>query len=206
LRILTRLDVLMRRPTFSDAELENVGADHDVDDFGRDVAARSVISTSGEVDENDHSQDCCICLEAYDTDLHPGFQVKECGHIIGKSCLATWLNSISKNSNLCPHCRSKLCERRPRRPKPLEPAIVAEKDREFERLIQAREIMEAIDVVHAGVFGLEGENIVEAILKATNTVLTQNRVGFGFIQDLSTGLRGRFLRRVVREEDQMTEG
>jgi hypothetical protein len=136
-RLLTRLDTLFKLEGSAVVELESVGADHDVEDYGRDVSKQVVVST-GKVDEHDHSQRCCICLDAYDTDAQPGFQIDQCSHIIGKSYLATWLNSTSQNSNLCPQCRSKLCERRSRRPAPMDPAITAEMEREMRRLTLAK--------------------------------------------------------------------
>jgi hypothetical protein len=195
-RILTRLDVLLPRTTYEDAELENVGADHDVDDFGREVATQP--SCEAQVEENDHSQDCCICLEGYDADTHPSFQISQCKHIIGKPCLAIWLNNISKNSNLCPHCRAELCQRRLRRPKSLNPTLVVEKDMEWLRLLRSRDIMDDIDRVHAEVFGEEsGEGIVDRIFNATNMRLATNRIGFGF---LAMGQGSRSLRRVIWAE------
>jgi hypothetical protein len=159
-----------------------------------------------EVGANDHSVRCCICFDAYDTDTHPGFRVEECGHITGKPYLATWLNSTSKNSNLCPHCRTKLCERRPRRPKPADPAIAAEKERERQQLARAQKVMQAMDAIHTQIFGKEGERIMVTIFEAANAMLAQNDVGFAFVAEPSLGSGWRSLRRVDWEADRVIEG
>jgi hypothetical protein len=202
-KMLTRLELLTPLPT-NDAELENVGADHNVDDFGRDISNDSaVLSADDEGDANDRSQPCCICLDAYDIELHPRFLLNACNHIIGKPCLTTWLNGISQNSNLCPHCRTKLCERRPRRPKPVDPAIAAEKARLWQRLVEFSHLMMDMYRLYSVIFG-DGQNFLDAIFETANSRLAQNGVGFGWVEHPSAGHGRRVLRRVTWAEGRMT--
>ena len=113
---LTRLEQLIPSPT-KDVELENVGPDHSIDDFGQEQPPHHPSATSSQTapGNRDPSQHCCICLEVY-SESHKAFLITACNHTVGKQCLARWLNSTSRNANLCPHCRAPLCERRPRRP------------------------------------------------------------------------------------------
>ncbi|KAF2630125.1 hypothetical protein BU25DRAFT_311985, partial [Macroventuria anomochaeta] len=109
---LTRLEQILQSPA-KDIELENVGPDHNVDDFGDGISLTTATIVS---DYRDQSQRCCICLDNYNK-THTAFLITACKHTVGKSCLAQWLNSTSSNANLCPHCRTLLCERRARQPK-----------------------------------------------------------------------------------------
>jgi hypothetical protein len=113
------------RLVHGDVELENVGPDHEVNDFGSDVAATdpAVSELKGILckalnlktdDKLDHTQRCCICLDDYTT--HQAVKLFLCNHVIGKDCLSTWLNSTMENSNQCPFCRTALCARRARQP------------------------------------------------------------------------------------------
>lgn len=102
----------LRDASSTDVELENVGADHNVDDHGHEASPRN---SSIEPDECHQRRRCCICLESYTAD-HPAFQITRCKHVVGKTCLSTWLNGTTLNANSCPHCRKVLCARRPRQP------------------------------------------------------------------------------------------
>ena len=60
--------------------------------------------------------DCNICSNRV-TDIEPGDQavVTACMHYFHANCLASWVNeSGADNSNACPHCRTRMCERRAR--------------------------------------------------------------------------------------------
>ena len=109
-RQLTQLELLLPSPA-KVMELENVGPDHNVNDFGRSLSLTMATAS----DDRDQSQRCYICLQVY-TALHPAFTTTKCSHIIGKPCLTCWLNNTSRNANLCPHCRTPLCERCPHGP------------------------------------------------------------------------------------------
>ncbi|KAI2483294.1 hypothetical protein Ptr902_05611 [Pyrenophora tritici-repentis] len=117
LTTLTQLDML-NQEIMHDTEMENVGSDHDINDFGQVVPShRMRLRGKEEVSqERDHSVLCCICLAQYDGTKHTAFRLNVCDHIIGKPCMDAWLNSTSNNSTLCPHCRAHICTRRPRRP------------------------------------------------------------------------------------------
>ncbi|KAF9701890.1 hypothetical protein EKO04_000755 [Ascochyta lentis] len=106
-----------------DIELENIGPDHDVSDHGHQVPHTT---TPIHPDARDHSQRCCICLEPYTTITHPAFRITACKHIMGEPCLAQWLNGTTRNANLCPHCRTPLCQRRDRQPAGMTPAESAQ--------------------------------------------------------------------------------
>ncbi|OAF99623.1 uncharacterized protein CC84DRAFT_1209952 [Paraphaeosphaeria sporulosa] len=54
---------------------------------------------------DDDSYHCSICTDPY-TNRHRAFSLTRCGHIFGKACLSTWINSTARNANLCPHCRA----------------------------------------------------------------------------------------------------
>ncbi|KAF1923633.1 uncharacterized protein M421DRAFT_310604 [Didymella exigua CBS 183.55] len=112
INVLTRTDQL-RRYARSGVTFENVGPDHNVNDYGRDVILHN--SSSAVSDGRDDRSRCCFCLEPYST-IHTAFEITACAHSVGKACLSTWLNSSSLNANTCPHCREELFERRARRP------------------------------------------------------------------------------------------
>jgi len=113
------------RLSYGDVELENIGPDHDVNDFGSDVAhtdpavteLQNIPPTALTVkDDNkiDHTQRCCICLDDFTS--HQAIRISLCNHIIGKTCLSTWLHSTTTNAHQCPLCRTELCARRARQP------------------------------------------------------------------------------------------
>ncbi|KAK7178704.1 hypothetical protein PSPO01_15233 [Paraphaeosphaeria sporulosa] len=58
---------------------------------------------------DDDSHHCSICTDPY-TNRHRAFSLTRCGHIFGKACLSTWINSTARNANLCPHCRATICK------------------------------------------------------------------------------------------------
>lgn len=60
-------------------------------------------------DSDDDDHHCSICTDPY-TDHHRAFSLTRCGHMFGKACISTWVNSTARNSNLCPHCRATLCK------------------------------------------------------------------------------------------------
>ncbi|KAF1843743.1 uncharacterized protein K460DRAFT_287338 [Cucurbitaria berberidis CBS 394.84] len=195
-RILTRLEVLLPN-TQIDVELENVGPDHSVDDFGREVLQQIKFFADTDADANDHAVRCCICLDGYDAKTHTGFLVAQCGHIIGKPCLSTWLNSIAKNSNLCPCCRTRLCERRHRRPKPLgHPALSAEQQDLASRLNRALGLMEDTSTLTDVMFAdrvVDGQWFEDAMVEL-NRMLFENGVNLGFMRDGFEGLGWRLWR------------
>lgn len=188
-RILSRLEVLLPNAT-ADVELENVGPDHDVNHFGRDVSQHTKFLADDmvkpdEPDENDPSIRCCICLDTYNTTTHPGFLVSRCNHIIGKPCLSTWLNSTSCNSNLCPYCRAQLCERRTRRPRHPLSATTAEQHALVDRLHRAMDLLEDVARLFDEIFQTrvtEGQWFDDA-MEALNRSLFESGMGFGFVSD-----------------------
>ena len=61
-------------------------------------------------DEDDDSRRCSICIEQYTTSAHRSFRLMACGHVFGKSCISNWVNSVARNANTCPQCRTVLCK------------------------------------------------------------------------------------------------
>lgn len=126
--VLSRID-LRAFDANGDVELENVGADHDIKDFGADIQGELPVDwgpsvnnliSKPDLDQWDHAMRCCICLDIYDSSAHEAFAIAICGHVAGKPCLTAWLNSTSTNANTCPHCRAMLCKRRDRQPETLQ--------------------------------------------------------------------------------------
>jgi hypothetical protein len=59
--------------------------------------------------------DCNICNIGVTVITEPGDQavVTACMHCFHAVCLTAWVNdSAATNSNICPHCRTRMCERR----------------------------------------------------------------------------------------------
>jgi hypothetical protein len=188
MRQLNRLEQLLPNPA-KDIELENVGPDHNVDDFGH-----SLLATATASDERDQSQRCCICLQAY-TALHSAFIITQCSHIIGKPCLARWLNSTSRNANLCPHCRTPLCERRPRGPAGMDLTTLNEQRSISERLGSAIIMLGDLEKLREELFGvhLAAEYIKKAV-DDLNFRLFENDVGFCLEREGMPGGRWGFRR------------
>lgn len=196
-RILSRVEALLPDAT-NDVELENVGPDHNVNHFGRDVPQDTEpLAGMDKPDANDPSIRCCICLDGYNAATHPGFLVSRCKHIIGKPCLSTWLNSTSGNSNLCPYCRTQLCERRRRRPKPTISATTTEQHALVHRLDGALDLMEDIGRLFDEIFGHSAVagRWLDAAIEELNRRLFEGGLGFGFMSDGFEGIGWR-LRRV----------
>jgi hypothetical protein len=96
--------------------VENAESKHNVDDYGRNIAALALSSTAPDGTNKNESHYCCICLEAYEEahaaqEAHTAFEITACSHMVGKSCLSRWLNCPSPNANTCPYCRKQLFER-----------------------------------------------------------------------------------------------
>lgn len=169
---LARLEHLNPLP-FEDVELENIGPDHNVDDFGHDVPIPNTPSTTAPIGP---AQRCCICLAQW-TPEHPPFHITICGHTVGKPCLARWLNSTARNANRCPHCRSALCTRRARRPK-LESNTHAAV---LYRVRLAIVMLERFVFTQEQCFGsLQGKEYLQNALFAINYRLFVGDVGFHF--------------------------
>ncbi|KAF2130114.1 hypothetical protein P153DRAFT_418841 [Dothidotthia symphoricarpi CBS 119687] len=184
-----------------DVKLENIGPDHNVEDFGREV-----LRTGSEMDDNidtakpddpdpDPSQRCGVCLDAY-TSSHPAFLISACNHIIGKPCLDTWLNGTAQNANLCPFCRMQMCERRARRPTGPSTNIFAEQNALVNRLTRALLLLQDMDILLTEFFagGYAGSWLADTMC-GVNMRLFENGVGFAFVQDEMEDLGWR-LRRV----------
>jgi hypothetical protein len=157
-RVLHRIQALT--PQFGkEIELENIGPDHDIHDFGQDIQPalgqyQKSANTEGlDSEERDHTHLCCICIDKYDN-VHPAFLLHRCGHILGASCFATWLNSTAPRANLCPQCRMKLCDRRRRRPrKTLDVQTKEEVDGLYQHLKVIGGLVTSISNVYAMLYG-----------------------------------------------------
>ncbi|KAF2033285.1 hypothetical protein EK21DRAFT_109083 [Setomelanomma holmii] len=193
-----------------DVELENIGPDHDINDFGYQlpVPAGSALpattdfylSKSNEhIDEKlDHAQRCCICLSPYHSG-HAGFKLNLCGHIIGTPCLSTWLNSTATNSTTCPYCRASLCARRARQVSGSTQAAYSEQMQLSQRLDRALALLDEIDALDCLVYGTDGEVFVaermQGALVEVNRRCFENGVEVGFVRDAVT-VSGWGLRRM----------
>ncbi|KAF2252410.1 hypothetical protein BU26DRAFT_256612 [Trematosphaeria pertusa] len=201
IRILLRMDTLL--PHLAEpVEMENIGPDHDIDDFGREIqlsAADAKLQEGNalgqEVDEHDHTRRCCICLEAYHGPEHPAFFLTRCGHIVGKPCMANWLNSTARNANLCPHCRTPQCARRPRRP---VRRSLAEREEQGElelRLRRSGDLMRSVSEIHGCLYGREAvRDWFDDAMRALNERFFFEGVGFVFVADESTEVGWRLRR------------
>jgi hypothetical protein len=58
--------------------------------------------------------ECTICADSFD-ESGQAMQIP-CGHLFHFQCLDSLINGISPFSNICPNCRQKICDRRPRKP------------------------------------------------------------------------------------------
>ncbi|KAH6637543.1 hypothetical protein C7974DRAFT_411017 [Boeremia exigua] len=76
--------------------------------------------------ERDHRMRCAFCLEAY-TAADPAFELT-CGHIVGQTCMSTWLHSSQAQATSCPHCKFVLCPPRQRISISPTPAQIARRD------------------------------------------------------------------------------
>ena len=57
------------------------------------------------------SRTCAICKEPYNTDQNPeqACKVGHCGHVLGRTCLSTWVTPAGRRPNkTCPLCRAVL--------------------------------------------------------------------------------------------------
>jgi hypothetical protein len=156
-RILGRLEemlVLAVEGRGSDVELENVGPDHIVDDFGCEIVAREV-------------------------------SMLKCGHVVGKPCLAMWLNSTSTNSNLCPCCRTTICRRRSRRPAEHVISQSMEQNNLIVRMNRAVRLLEDTDQLSNEVFAngaaASKNKWFTTAIEAVNSRLFETGVGFAFV-------------------------
>lgn len=191
---LTRLDTVARELD-RDVELENVGPDHNVNDFGQAVPSHRMRLRGKEeiAGTNDHSTSCCICLDAYNGSKHTAFRLNVCNHIVGKQCMAAWLNGTSTNSTLCPHCRALICTRRPRRPvDSVGRQEIEEESSRVTTLIQRTMILiEEADIVHFDVYGASEKEFHEVVTREggfmstlmgeANETLAANGMSFAFV-------------------------
>jgi hypothetical protein len=60
------------------------------------------------------SQNCSVCSDVFglQTAQSPSLKLRECGHYFHDGCIRDWLKSVHPNSNLCPECRTQICEER----------------------------------------------------------------------------------------------
>lgn len=184
---LTRLNALHPNPG-KDLELENVGPDHNIDDFGHQLP----LSCSPTISEpTDPSNRCCICLCPW-TATHPPFRITACAHTVGKPCLERWLNSTARNANLCPCCRTSLCKRRARKPK----AIAAgEHERISSRVGRAIIVLGEFERTQFELFGQQrADEYMRGAVEGVNYRLFERDVGFLLQCDWERRLWG--LRRV----------
>lgn len=191
IRILTHLDVLISEE-HNERGLENVGVDHNVNDLGRLVPTHSkrIGEEAHDAQQEDQSFDCFICLDAYDCTTHPAFLLSACGHIVGKPCFAIWLNGSSKNSNLCPYCRTTLCTRRS-----LRLAVSTENAFEEQRSLKGRlnhaiAHLDGLNLMYIEIFGDEETgkpqfDILDSITVELNRRLAEGGVRFRFVEDES---------------------
>ncbi|KNG47652.1 hypothetical protein DDE82_004407 [Stemphylium lycopersici] len=189
--ILTHLDMLISEEQ-NERELENVGADHNVNDFGQLIPThpKRLGEDVHDAQEKDQSLICCICLDIYDRKMHPAFLLNACGHVVGKPCFATWLNGSSRNSNLCPYCRTTLCTRRCRRP-----AMPTENPFEDQRSLKGRlnyaiAHLDGLNLMYIEIFGDEKTgkprfDILDSITVELNRRLAEDGVRFRFVEDRS---------------------
>ena len=182
IRQLTHLDEQI--PSIGkEIDYENIGPDHVLDNLGHDL---TVPTPSRPSDDIDPSHRCCICLEAY-TETHAPFITATCNHTLGKPCLARWLNGTARNANLCPHCRTPLCERRARRPTDLLNAPRSEDLAAWAPLIRAVGKMAALETLLEALFGESVAGRFKAhAMERLNYRLFERDLGFCF------GLRGRW--------------
>ncbi|KAE8844988.1 hypothetical protein PTNB73_02958 [Pyrenophora teres f. teres] len=202
---LTRLDMLTQEIT-RETELENVGSDHDINDFGQAAPSHRMRFRGKEEisDERDHSILCCICLAQYNGTTHSAFRLDACNHIMGKPCIEAWLNSTATNSTLCPHCRTCICTRRPRRPKisSATTEIVEEYTglkRHIKRVVAlAEEASKVYFEVYNGSdehdkanhIGIRNGDWMNRLISQLNRRLATNRVNYLFLLMLSDVGRG----------------
>ncbi|KAF9701569.1 hypothetical protein EKO04_000750 [Ascochyta lentis] len=118
--VLTELDALL--PGMRYEEIYTLeGPDHDIATVGTLLPDSELRSRQDEVLqtdvlpenwERDHRIRCVLCLENYTT-YDPAFQLA-CNHIVGRTCMSTWLNSTNAQATSCPHCMRVLCPPRTR--------------------------------------------------------------------------------------------
>ncbi|KAJ4984091.1 hypothetical protein SVAN01_10447 [Stagonosporopsis vannaccii] len=167
---LIRLDQLSLI-TIKDLELENIGPDHNIDEFGLDIPRPSTPTVA---DPADPPQCCCICLSPWSS-THTPFRITICAHTVGRPCLKRWLNSTARNANLCPCCRTALCERRARKPKaaPLEQQDITH------RLGCAITQLGLLQRTQEELFGPQrGEQYMHTVVEELNYRLFEGDVGF----------------------------
>ncbi|KAF2868868.1 hypothetical protein BDV95DRAFT_105258 [Massariosphaeria phaeospora] len=139
---LRELEQELPRPDEAD-EYENVGPEHDTTAIGVIVPwpeltdeQHDMRRETGRVDlalddhDRDHRMRCTICMDEYSSDDLP-LRLNACAHIIGQACLSVWLNGTEVQANTCPYCRTRLCDRRERRPKPMAP----EREQKIQKLV-----------------------------------------------------------------------
>jgi len=186
-----------------ETELENVGPDHNVNDFGSDISPAPSYTTTlaglfeTEDDKLDHTQRCCICLDPY-TD-HPAFKLSLCNHVIGKTCLVTWLNGTARNANCCPFCRAELCTRRARQVSSRTIALQTEEEELNTCFARALGLMHGLDHLANQIYGDDAEATRGAwtgdAVVEINRRCFENGVNFGFTKDVRQSLGWR-LRRI----------
>ncbi|KZM22633.1 uncharacterized protein EKO05_0009551 [Ascochyta rabiei] len=187
---LTHAHHLLPSPA-KDTELENIGPDHNVSDHGQEV---SPSPTHTHPDARDHSKRCCICLEPYtNTIIHRAFRITACNHVIGKPCLAHWLNSTTRNANRCPHCRTPLFERRARQPVGMTPAALAQQRTLADRVSRTIAVIRDVEKLQMELFGSVVANAyITETMDELNYRLFQTDVEFCVVRRGAEWVAGRF--------------
>lgn len=173
--IVSQLTRLAQLNSEMDIELENIGPDHNLDDFGHELPPTAMTEPS---DHRYQSLRCCICLEGY-TCAHQPFLIVACRHTVGKPCLAQWLNSTCRSANLCPHCRTPLCQRRPRHPRGLSSTIPGEYRNTNDRIRCAVVALEECVALKEELFGPEvADEYTRETMDDLNYRLFENDIGY----------------------------
>ncbi|KAH3940340.1 hypothetical protein HBI81_019350 [Parastagonospora nodorum] len=85
----------------------------DLEVHGPSIDALEFAQTVGE-DDRPRRQNCTICADIFVSRTAKAIclRLRECGHYFHDHCLRDWMNSVAACSNLCPECRSQICENR----------------------------------------------------------------------------------------------
>jgi hypothetical protein len=85
----------------------------DLEVHGPPINPLEFAQTVGE-DDRPRRQNCTICadISVSRTAKAICLKLRECGHYFHDHCLQNWMNSVAACSNLCPDCRSQICENR----------------------------------------------------------------------------------------------
>jgi len=85
----------------------------DLEAHGPPINPLEFTQTVREVDRP-RRQNCTICADIFvpQTAKATCLKLRDCGHYFHDHCLRDWMNSVAACSNLCPECRSQICENR----------------------------------------------------------------------------------------------